>query len=207
MKRAQQILTPKEMTNSEQQETHKKYKNMKTILKVTIALALIFNFTSCKKELTDVHFDTTITENIEVSVTPEKSSKGVISFNEEIIIDLKNGNGKINDYQNYIKEIDVKEFSYKFISNNINATITGDLYVNNVKYKSVVDMSLNELVALTEPYFIESLAHLNTISSKLMDNKKVTVRYSGTINNIDSEEAIEFKIKVVSKLNVIANAF
>ena len=62
MKQARQILTPKEMNKSEQQETYKKYKNMKTILKVTIALALIFNFTSCKKELTDVHFDTTITK-------------------------------------------------------------------------------------------------------------------------------------------------
>lgn len=174
---------------------------MKTTIKLLLAFTIIFSFTSCD-ELTEVNFDTTVSENIDVSITQERSSKGVISFDEEVIIDLKDGSGEIKDYLQYIKEIDVKEFQYQFISNSADATITADLYVDGVKFLSIQDMSLNDLIQAAEPYLITLQEDLDKIATKLESNKKMTVRYTGEIS---SNEDVDFRIKVISKLGITAD--
>lgn len=176
---------------------------MKTTMKFLVALTLIFSFTSCEKidELTDVKFDTTVSENIDVSITP---TKGVNSFefDKEVVIDLKNGSGEINDYLQYIKEIDVKEFQYQFISTTTDATITADLFVDGVKFLSIQDMSLEQLVQNAEAYLIDAQTDLDKIAAKLESNKKMTVRYTGTLT---TNETVDFEIKVTSKLGITAD--
>ena len=174
---------------------------MKTTIKFLVALTIIFSFTSCEKidELSDVKFDTTVSENIDVTITP---TKGVTTFDEEVVMDLKDGTGEINDYLQYIKEIDVKEFQYEFISTTADATITADLFVDGVKFLSIQDMSLNELVQNAEAYLITAQEDLDKIAVKLESNKKMTVRYKGEIT---TDEAVEFRVKVTSKLGITAD--
>ena len=174
---------------------------MNTTIKLLVALAIIFSFTSCEKidDLTDVKFDTTVSENIDVTITP---TKGVTTFDEEVVIDLKDGSGDINDYLQYIKEIDVKEFQYEFISTTSDATISADLFVDGVKYLSIQDMSLYQLVQNTETYIIEVQEDLDKIAVKLESNKKMTIRYKGEIT---TDETLDFRIKVTSKLGITAD--
>ena len=174
---------------------------MNTTIKLLVALAIIFSFTSCEKidDLTDVKFDTTVSENIDVTITP---TKGVTTFDEEVVIDLKDGSGDINDYLQYIKEIDVKEFQYEFISTTADATISADLFVDGVKFLSIQDMSLNQLVQNTEAYLIEVQEDLDKIALKLESNKKITIRYKGEIT---TDQPVEFRIKVTSLLGITAD--
>lgn len=176
---------------------------MKTTIKLIVALALVFSFTSCEKidELTNVKFDTTVSENIDVSITP---TKGVNSFefDEEVVIDLKDGSGDINDYLQYIKEIDVKEFQYEFISTTADATISAELFVDSVKFLSIQDMSLNQLVQNTEAYLIEVQEDLDKIAVKLESNKKMTIKYKGEIT---TDQPVDFRIKVTSLLGITAD--
>jgi hypothetical protein len=173
---------------------------MKTTIKFLAALLIIINFTSCD-DLTEVKFDTTVTENIDVSITKEKSSEAIL-FDEEVVIDLKDGSGEIQDYLQYIKEINVKELQYEFINNSADAMITADLYVDGVKYLSIDNMSLNELVQNATPYLIEAMADLEAIATTLESNKNMTIRYTGEIT---TEEDVDFSIKVVSKLGITAD--
>ncbi|HIP47446.1 MAG TPA: hypothetical protein EYG92_00555 [Lutibacter sp.] len=174
---------------------------MKTTIKFLVALTIIFSFTSCEKidELTDVKFDTTVSENIDVTITP---TKGVTTFDEEVIIDLKDGSGDINDYLQYIKEIDVKEFQYEFISTTADATISAKLFVDDVEFLSIQDISLNQLVQNTEAYLIEVQEDLDKIAIKLESNKKMTIRYEGEIT---TDQPVDFRIKVTSLLGITAD--
>jgi len=170
-------------------------------IKFLVALTIIFNLASCEKidELSDVKFDTTVSENIDVTITP---TKGVALFDEEVVLDLKDGSGDIQDYLQYIKEIDVKEFQYEILSTSTDATITADLFVDGVKFLSFEDMSLEQLVQNAEVFLIEAQADLDKIAIKLESNKKMTIRYKGEIT---TDETVDFRVKVTSKLGITAD--
>lgn len=140
-----------------------------------------------------------MSENIDVTITP---TKGVTTFDEEVIIDLKDGSGDINDYLQYIKEIDVKEFQYEFISTTADATISAKLFVDDVEFLSIQDISLNQLVQNTEAYLIEVQEDLDKIAIKLESNKKMTIRYEGEIT---TDQPVDFRIKVTSLLGITAD--
>jgi len=177
---------------------------MKTILKLTIAITFLLNLSSCEKvdDLSDVKFNTTLSENIEVNINPEKSAREMLTFDEEVVINLQDGVGDIHDYLNHIREIDVKEFQYEILSNNIDATITASMYVDERKVLDHLTINLNEAVQSAELFKVLAEDELNRIANNIETNKQITIRYVG---EVDTEEPLSFTIKVATLLGITAN--
>jgi uncharacterized protein (DUF2164 family) len=126
----------------------------------------------------------------------------MLTFDEEVVINLQDGVGDIHDYLNHIKEIDVKEFQYEILSNSIDATITASMYVDGRKVLDNITINLNEAVQNSELFKVLAENELNRIANSMETNKQITIRYVGEVN---TDDPLNFTIKVTSLLGITAN--
>lgn len=173
---------------------------MKNFLKLTAVLALILiTFNACEK-LTDVNFNTTISERIPVHIN--QTSGTAVPFDESVILHLDNDD--THDYINDIKDIEINHLTYKLIqfSGDNTGTIDVQFYIgtnpllqNNLTVKTSVDNGTY--------YEVTDVQELNTIATALKNGHQVTARYSGSA--LSDQDAMDFKVAVTMNVAVTAN--
>jgi hypothetical protein len=170
----------------------------KTIQFLTAILVLI-SLSSCD-ELTDVHFNTSMTERIPVHIDQTQGS--AVSFNESVILNLDNDD--THDYLNSIKDIEINGLTYKLIdfSGDIDGTIDVQFYIgvnpllqNSITVKPTVD---NATV-----FEITDVQELNTIATAFKNGHQVTARYQGTA--LCNDDNMDFKVEVNLEVDVTAD--
>ncbi len=162
---------------------------------------MINSFTSCE-DLTDVTFDTEVTERIDVNI-PNTSGESV-DFNSQNTIKLENGSGQIDDYLNYIKDVEIKKLSYKIInfSGDENGVITASFKVNGTLLKEHVAMNVKTVADSGEIFEITDVQELNTIATALKNSNQVDVSYQG---DAITNDILNFKVEVTLELAITAD--
>jgi len=174
---------------------------MKTKIKFLVVLLVVFSFTSCEK-MTDVNFETTTTDRIDIEVTPTKT--GAIAFDEEVVVKLENGSGEIGDYLQHLKKIEVKKLSYKFISfsGDADTVITGKLYLDGTLVNENISINLKQAVDAVSVFEILDAQDLDKMEKSLINNKQITIRFAGEAT---TSQQLNFKVEATSKLAVTAD--
>ncbi len=172
---------------------------MKNTIKFLILLVITTSFFACDK-LTDVNFDTTITERIPVHINQTTGTS--TAFNESIILSLDNND--THDYLNDIKAVEINSLTYKLIqfSGDANGTIDVQFYIDAnplMQNDIIVKQSVDNLTI----FEITDVQELNTIASALKNGHQVTARYQG--NALCNNGSMDFKVEISMSVAVTAN--
>lgn len=172
----------------------------KTIQFLTI-LAIVFSFTSCD-ELTDVDFDTTMTERIDVNIANTEGEAAAFTANSTMR--LSDGSGDIDDYINYIKEVEVKKLTYKIInfSGDENGEITVNFKVNGNLLKEHAATNAKSVADSGEIFEITDIQELTSIATALENSQQIQVSYAGEATTND---VMNFKVEVTLEAAITAD--
>ena len=175
---------------------------MNTTIKLLIALAVVFNFTSCNKELGTVDFNTEINKTISVHV--DQTTGTPITFDTNEIMSLDNDD--THDYLDKIQDISINSLSYqlKNFSGDNTGTATLTLMIDGFSLQTLTDVNVKDIVDASEVYTITDTSFLNQIAAALKNNQQVTVKYTGNI--LCDNAAMDFEVKVTLDITVTANA-
>jgi hypothetical protein len=174
----------------------KTIKNMKKFVILFAVIALV----GCDEvdELTQIDFDTDITEEITVNLTEDNTS-----FTGNIMINLAD-NSDIEDYLSNIEDIEITEASY-IIKNYVGeelatGTITATAASQNFgpyNHTFFTDAQNGTVFPFND------VNKLNTVANTLQSTNQLNVQLSGTQ---DPAQNGSFVIEVTFKLNVTAQA-
>jgi len=175
---------------------------MKITLNNLKNLALILSviaFISCDEvdELTEIDFDTSLTE--EVTVTLSENST---SLSENLTINLSN-NDDIEPYLNQIESITVTSASYVIKNYNGIETATGELTVsaNSEEFGPFEHTFFTDDQNAT--VFNLDASGLNALSSSLSSNNQLSLSISGTQ---DPAQDASFIVEFTLEVDVVAQA-
>lgn len=175
----------------------------KSILTLAI-FASIFSLTlfSCDTvdDLTEVTFNTSLTEKIAVHVN--QTSGTATSFNESIVLNLDNTD--THDYLNDINNISINSLSYKIInfSGDPTGVIDVEFFVDGVSLLTD-DFIVKTKADSGQIFEVTNTTQLNQIASALKNQQQVTAKYEGTA--LCDANTMDFKVEVTIGISVIAN--
>ena len=165
--------------------------------KILVLLLISFPFTSCVKDLADIDFSTDITESFDVH----------INQNQEYIsqsITLSLDNNDTHDYLDNIKEVSITELTYRVT--NFTGDQTGTINVEFASDGSVLllnDFNVKQANDNGTIYQVTEVSQLNLIANALKNNQQVNFSILGECAAL--ADAMDFKIEVTVKLDVVAN--
>jgi len=174
-------------------------------MKKLFCLAVLFSsflFSSCSddlKNLLDVSFNTTITEDVVAIV-----DKGTNSLGQQPIVFSLDDNLDTNQYLNKLKSIEIKKMSYKVIEfqGDSSGKITADLSANGKVLHSISDINVKDAFDNATVFSITDPATLIDLASSLLTNKTITLNASG---QSVSTQPMGFKIQFTIELAIVAN--
>ncbi|MFM9826891.1 hypothetical protein [Flavobacterium sp.] len=173
---------------------------MKKILFISV-LFTSFLFSSCGddlEELLDVKFNTTITEEIPVTVIAGTNS--LIESTEFSLIE----NTETSKYLDKLKTIEIKKMTYKIIEFTGDSTgkITAVLEADGETLHSISDKTVNTEFVNATVFEVTNKAALLNAATSLLKNKKISLKTNG---QTVSTSPMSFKIKLTLDLDVVAN--
>lgn len=174
-------------------------------MKNLFCLAVLFSsflFSSCSddlKNLLDVSFNTTITEEVGPIY-----GMGTIPFENQSIVFSLDDNAEIKKYSNKIKSIEIKKMSYKVIDflGDPMGKITADLSANGKVIHSISDINVKDASEKPTDFSITDPATLIDLASSLLANKTITLNASG---QSESTQPMGFRIQFTIELAIVAN--
>ncbi len=172
---------------------------MKTFMTYAVAFIVMFSFTSCDEldELTEFDFNTTINEQLAVSVPAGEA----LLLNETMVINIVNNDTQ--DYLDVLQDVTITSFTYQFtnFSGDVNGTIVGDFVADGVVLLSH-DMVVKQTVDAGTVFEITDVTTLNTIANKLKAGNDVLI---GIVGESSCEEVMSFTIEFSIGLAVTAD--
>lgn len=177
---------------------------MKNLIRIFAVLLLFVGYTSCDElkdkidELTEIDLDTTVTENIPVTVSD--GAGGSVDLGNSVVINIVDYIDA--DYLADIQNFSISSFSYKVISfsGDIAGVMTVDLMADGVILATHTGVTVSSEEGVV--YTINDTAALNTIASNLRSGTNVTFAVSGTsINN----GGMIFDIEITIDLDITAD--
>ncbi|MGB5417504.1 hypothetical protein [Algibacter sp.] len=172
---------------------------MKTFINFFLVLFVLQGFISCDKidELTEVDFDTTINEQLNVTVQAGEN----MVLNETMLININNQDTE--KYLNVIQNVRITSFTYRLIdfSGDSEGTIVGNFVADGVQLVDH-DMIVKQIVDAGTIFEVTNVAQLNTIASKLKSGKDVLIGVEGESK---CSEAMIFTMAVTIDLEVTAD--
>ena len=173
---------------------------MKTFIRITMALLLMISFTSCDEldELTEVDFDTTLNENLPVTI-PEGDN---LALNETMTFNMVNDDTE--DYMDLLERVRITSFTYQLINftGDPDGTIVGTFVADGDTLLNH-DIVVKDEVDAGTVFEVTDVAMLNSIASKLKNGQDVTVGIAG---NSTCNEDMNFTIAITIELDITADA-
>ncbi|MCA0151859.1 hypothetical protein [Winogradskyella vincentii] len=173
---------------------------MKTFIRITMALLLMISFTSCDEldELTEVDFDTTLNENLNVSVPVGDN----LALNETMVVNMINDDTE--DYMDLLESVRITSFTYQLINftGDAEGTIVGTFEADGVTLLNH-DMVVKDEVDAGTVFEVTDVSLLNSIASKLKNGNNVFIGIAG---NSTCEEEMNFTIAMTIMLDITADA-
>lgn len=160
-----------------------------------------FLFSSCGddlEELLDVKFNTTITEEIPVTVIA-----GTNSLNESTEFSLIE-NTETSKYLDKLKTLEIKKMTYKIIefTGDNSGTITASLQADGETLHTVTNKIVKTEFDNATVFEVTNKTALITAATSLLQNKKISLKTTG---QTVSASPMSFKIKLTLELGVVAN--
>ena len=172
---------------------------MKNLIKFCAVILLVFGYTSCDKldELTEVDFNTSVTERITVNVDAGEN----VVLNNSVMVNIDNPD--THDYLNKIKNVTINSLTYKVVSfdGDFNGMMTANLIADGVTLATHTDVLVSDEIEVL--YSIDDTAKLTAIATKLKNKADVVMEVTGTAT---SEVGMYFQIEVTLNLKVTADA-
>jgi hypothetical protein len=172
---------------------------MKNLLKFAAFVLLSLSFTACDEvdELTEIDFNTTLNESINVSVPAGEA----LVLNETTLINISN-----NDTQDYIdalQDVSITSFTYRLVdfTGDPEGTVTGQFQADGITLVNH-DMVVKDEVDAGTVFEVTDPALLNTVANKLKSGNNVAVGISGTST---CAEPMNFTIVMTLELAVTAD--
>jgi hypothetical protein len=173
-------------------------------MKKLFFIAVLFSsflFSSCGddlEDLLDVNFNTTITEEIPVTVIA-----GTNSLNESTEFSLQE-NTDTSKYLDKLKTLEIKKMTYKIIdfSGDTTGTITASLQADGETLQTITNKTIKTEADNATVFEVTNKAALVTAATSLLKNKKISLKTTG---QTVSTSAMSFKIKLILELGVVAN--
>ncbi|WP_411893510.1 hypothetical protein [Winogradskyella sp. A2] len=172
---------------------------MKTLIRFAMVFLLVSSFVSCDEldELTEVDFDTTLNENVAVTVPAGED----LVLNETMLINMSNSDTE--NYMDVLQSVRITEFTYQLVNftGDPNGTIVGNFVADGVELVSH-DMVVKQEVDAGTVFAVTDVALLNSIASKLKNGNNVAIGLAGTST---CEDAMNFTIAVTIELDITAD--
>jgi len=170
-----------------------------------IVLFIALGFTSCKKDIADVSFNSNLsaTSN-EVVVNDVTRSAATTPYSTSYELDLKNSDTE--DYLNKLKEIKLSDVKFYFEGL---AALAGNQVPTDLSFTINNQITFEfpgftyDGVAQGDPIMITDTAKVQQIAELLLQNKKITVSVNGVIPDA---AAHHFFVKIMAKANITAKA-
>ena len=174
---------------------------MKNFIKYLAVLLLVFGYTSCDEldELTEVDFDATVTDVINVNAI----NAGVdVPLNNSINVGLADAGGQVQDYLNQIERVTFNSLTYQVINfvGDPAGVMTVDIVADGVVMDSHDGVVVSGVAGTI--FTIDDTATLNAIASDLKNGNRVTFGIVGTATS----EGMDFDIQVTLDVEVTADA-
>lgn len=176
---------------------------MRNLIKFFAVILLVFGYTSCDEldELTEVDFDATVTDIINVNPI----NGGVdVPLNNSVTIKLADAGGDVADYINKIESVTFNSLTYQVINfmGDPAGTMTVDIIADDVIMDTHTDVTVSSQVGTIHE--ITDTATLNAIASDLKNGNSVIFEIDGTATS--AEGGMDFDIQVTLDVTVVADA-
>lgn len=177
---------------------------MKKLIRIFAIVILTVGFTTCDAiddavdELTEVDFDTTLTDNFPVNL----ESGNDMDVSSSVIVSIDNND--THDYLSKIKAVKINSLTYRVTSHNGDDTANVD-----VDFFADQTILMNHAIVIKDAFDtgtlfeVTDVATLNAIATKLKNGNNVTMGISGISN---SEGPTNFVITVTVAVTVTASA-
>ncbi len=174
---------------------------MKNLIKFFAVLLLFVGYTSCDEldKLTEVDFNTSITERIIVNVD---GGENVVFYND-VLVNIDNPD--THDYLSKIESVRINSLTYKAVNvdGDANGVIhTADLRADGEMLATHTELSGN---ALYEIYSIDDTAKLTIIANDLKSGADVQMAISGSISS-QVDLGMQFDLEITLDLTITADA-
>jgi hypothetical protein len=172
---------------------------MKTLIKIFAVVLLFVSYTSCDEldELTEIDFDTTLNEQLNVTVP---AGEGLM-LNETMLINLINSDTE--DYLDVLQDVSITSFSYQLLNftGDVNGTIVGNFVADGVQLLPH-DMVVKQTVDAGTVFEVTNVSQLNAIAADLKAGDDVLI---GIVGESSCEEAMNFTIALTLDLEITAD--
>ena len=170
---------------------------MKNTIKLLAVLLIAFTFNSCDdvKDLADVNFTTTLSENFDISISESQDN-----ISDQVILNIDNSD--THDYLDKLKSVSINKLTYKFInytgneSCNMEVEISTDGNIFETKTFQIKQAVDNGTI-----YEITDVAKLNAMATALKNNQQVSFKMEGTV----SDGPATFIVEVTAEVTIVAN--
>jgi len=159
----------------------------------------MLSFTSCDSidELTEFDFNTTINEQLAVSVPAGEE----LALNETMVINIVNNDTE--EYLDVLQNVRITSFKYQFtnFSGDVNGTLVGTFVADGVAVLSH-DMVVKQTADAGTVFEITDVSVLNSIADKLRAGNNVLIGITGESS---CDEAMNFTIQLTIGLAITAD--
>ncbi|MCA0132429.1 hypothetical protein [Winogradskyella alexanderae] len=173
---------------------------MKTFMRFAVVVILALGFISCDEldELTEIDFDTTLSDDLMVTIPAGED----LVLNETMLINMVNSDTQ--DYMDLLQNVRITSFTYQLVNftGDVNGTVTGNFEADGVTLVSHNNMVVKSEVDAGTIFEVSDVSLLNSIASKLKSGNNVSLGLSGTST---CEEAMTFTIVVTIELDITAD--
>lgn len=170
---------------------------MKNTIKFLTILAIVFTLNSCDeaKELANVNFDTTLTEEFLIHIGENQDY-----ISQEQVLSLDNTD--THDYLDKLKSVEFKKLTYKFkdFSGNESCTMNVEISFDGTLFDTQ-QFDVKQAVDNQTIYEITDVNTLNSIATALKNNKQVSFKMEGEVFNGEAE----FTTELTAEIAIVAN--
>lgn len=172
---------------------------MNTFIRIFLVMLIIVGYNSCDEldELTEVDFDTTLNEQLNVTVLAGEN----LTLNKTMLINIVNSDTE--DYLDVLQNVRITAFTYQLtnFTGDDNGTISGNFVADGIELLNH-DMVVKQTVDAGTVFEVTNTALLNSIAADLKAGNDVLI---GLVGESSCEDVMNFTINISIDLEVTAD--
>jgi hypothetical protein len=175
---------------------------MKNSIKIIIALLFITTLSSCKKDLGEFTFGTTLHKVFPIEVS---QTDGVaVSFDTNNAV-VSMDNTDTHEYLENIKDVKVKSISFFFenFTGDTTGVVNATYFVDEVPFYTLTNINVANEVGASYSHKITDTTLLNQVATALKNHQEITAKYVGDVQC--DEDMMRFDINATFELDITAD--